>query len=70
MLEKQQVYEKYGDIIHHPRPISKEHPPMPMEKRAAQFAPFAALSGYEGAIEATAQRALQEVERNYGRDML
>jgi hypothetical protein len=43
---------------------------MPMEKRAAQFAPFAALTGYEGAIEETAKKAFEEAERNYGRDMI
>ena len=63
------VRESYGDIIDLQRPKSK-HPPMSREKRAAQFAPFAALTGYEGAIEETARKALEEVERNYGRDML
>ena len=37
----------YNDIIHLSRPISTKHPPMPLEKRAAQFSPFAALSGYD-----------------------
>ncbi|MBQ8829407.1 MAG: YolD-like family protein [Burkholderiaceae bacterium] len=41
----------YDDIIHLPRPISKNHLPMPREKRASQFAPFSALSGYSSAIE-------------------
>jgi len=35
------------DIINLPHPVSKKHKPMPLESRAAQFAPFAALSGYE-----------------------
>ena len=38
---------KYDDIIDRERPISTRHRPMPLEKRAAQFAPFAALTGYE-----------------------
>ena len=41
---------QYDDIINLPRPVSKKHPPMPMSKRAAQFLPFAALTGFEGEI--------------------
>lgn len=41
---------EYKDMLHMPRPKSK-HPSMPPEKRAAQFAPFAALTGYEEEIE-------------------
>lgn len=51
-------YGKYDDIIHCERPKSSR-PPMPMHKRAAQFSPFAALSGYEEAIEET-QRVTEE----------
>ena len=45
----------YDDIIHLPRPVSKKHPPMPMAKRAAQFLPFAALTGFEGEIAEAAR---------------
>lgn len=45
----------YEDILHLSRPLSKRHPPMPRLKRAAQFAPFAALTGHEDAIEETAR---------------
>ena len=38
---------KYDDIIHLPHHVSDYHTPMPRSKRAAQFAPFAALSGHE-----------------------
>lgn len=44
---------KYKDIINLPHHVSKKHPQMSMESRAAQFAPFAALTGYEEAIEET-----------------
>lgn len=37
------------------RPVSKHHAPMPLENRAAQFAPFAALTGYDDAIAETAR---------------
>ena len=45
----------YTDIIHLPHPEPKNHPRMPMEARAAQFAPFAALTGYDAVISETAR---------------
>ncbi|MBO4673071.1 MAG: hypothetical protein J5616_01815 [Bacteroidaceae bacterium] len=44
----------YDDIIHLPHHVSKRHPQMSMWNRAAQFAPFAALTGYEDAIQESA----------------
>jgi hypothetical protein len=41
----------YEDIIHLPHHVSKRHPQMSMWNRAAQFAPFAAMSGYDEAIK-------------------
>jgi hypothetical protein len=46
---------KYDDIIDLPHPTSERHPRMPMANRAAQFSPFAALSGYDGAVRETAR---------------
>lgn len=43
----------YDDIIRLPRPASMGHPRMALPDRAAQFAPFAALTGYEAAIAET-----------------
>ncbi len=51
----------YDDIIDLPRPKSK-HEPMPMSDRAAQFSPFAALTGYEDAIDETARLTDARVE--------
>ena len=45
----------YADIMHLSRPVSTRHLPMSMHDRAAQFSPFAALSGYDAAIEETAR---------------
>lgn len=45
----------YDDIINLPHHISKKHPPMPLMERAAQFAPFAALTGYDDAVDVTVQ---------------
>ena len=36
----------YDDLLNLPHHVSRNHPQMPMEERAAQFSPFAALSGY------------------------
>lgn len=45
----------YEDIIDLPHHVSKVHIPMSMSERAAQFSPFAALTGYESAIRETAR---------------
>ena len=47
---------KYDDIINLPKPTSTKHPRMPLSDRAAQFSPFAALTGHEAAIKETARR--------------
>lgn len=46
---------KYDDIINLPHHVSKNRTPMSMENRAAQFAPFAALTGHDEAIAETAR---------------
>lgn len=55
-MKEAEVQSRYGDILHMPRPISKAHHPMPREKRAAQFAPFAALTGHAEALAETAHK--------------
>lgn len=45
----------YDDIINLPHHVSKTRTPMSIEARAAQFAPFAALSGHDAAIAETAR---------------
>ena len=52
---------EYDDIIDLPRPKSK-HEPMPMSDRAAQFSPFAALTGYGDAIDETARLTDERIE--------
>ena len=46
---------EYDEIIHLPHHVSRIHPQMSMEDRAAQFSPFAALTGYEAAVKETAR---------------
>lgn len=54
--------QRYEDIIHLPHHVSVSHPPMPVRDRAAQFAPFAALTGYEAAIRETARLTEEKIE--------
>ena len=52
----------YDDILHLPHPTSKRHPRMPIADRAAQFSPFAALTGHGAAIEETARVTDRRIE--------
>ena len=53
---------KYDDIINLPHYVSNKHPQMTLDARAAQFAPFAALTGYEDAVEETARLTNERIE--------
>lgn len=53
---------KYDDIINLPHPTSKNHPRMSLHDRAAQFAPFAALTGHDAAIKETARLTDEQVD--------
>lgn len=53
---------KYADIIEHPHHISSTRPQMPMADRAAQFSPFAALTGYADVIRETARLTDRKIE--------
>ena len=52
----------YADIIDLPHHVSQRHPQMPMEKRAAQFSPFAAVSSHDEAIHETARFTYEQLE--------
>lgn len=54
--------ERYDDILNLPHPISGKHPRMPVSNRAAQFSPFAALTGYDAAIRETARLTDRKTE--------
>ncbi len=56
---------KYDDIIHLPHHQSKTRPQMARSDRAAQFAPFAALTGHGEAIEETARKNCEFWEEEY-----
>ena len=55
-----QKKDSYNDIINLPHHQSTVHPRMSRGDRAAQFSPFAALTGHEAAIRKTAERVEQE----------
>ena len=52
----------YDDIINLPHHQSRKHPHMSRHQRAAQFMPFAALTGYNQVIEQTAETAIAQAE--------
>ena len=54
-MNKNNQENPYSDIINLPHHRSRTHPPMSSLDRAAQFSPFAALTGYDAAVEETAR---------------
>lgn len=58
------MYDKMYEMEH---PTSRKHPRMAREARAAQFAPFAALTGYESVLQEASRRNEEEVEEAQGR---
>jgi hypothetical protein len=56
------VNGKYDEIMGLPHHVSKTRPQMPMSDRAAQFAPFAALTGYDAAIKETGRLTDERIE--------
>ena len=55
--------DDYSDMLNLPRPVSKKYPPMSIEKRAAQFMPFAALTGFESAVQKAGLLFEEEADR-------
>lgn len=58
--------ENYDDIIDLPHHVSETHPPMSRADRAAQFSPFAALTGYDAAVRESARVTEQRIELDEG----
>ena len=57
-----EAMHRYDDIIDLPHHVSKVHPQMSLSDRAAQFAPFAALTGHHEAVEETARLTDEKAE--------
>lgn len=53
----------YQELIKLPHPVPKARRPMPVQDRAAQFMPFAALNGYDEAVMAAARLAQYQIEQ-------
>jgi len=56
----------YDDILPLPHHVSEKHPPMSRLDRAAQFSPFAALTGYDAAVKETARMTDRRIELDEG----
>ncbi len=65
---------KYDKIINHPHYEPKNHPRLSRKMRAAQFAPYAALTGYADAVRQTAKfaelKSRRTIEKNLDDDRL
>ena len=60
--QESDAQRRYGDILGHSYPFPLRHARMPVEDRAAQFASFAALNGYEEAVEEEARLTEREID--------
>lgn len=61
-MQEDETIRKYGDILNLPHHTSAKHPRMTAIERAAQFSPFAALTGYDAATKETARVTERRVE--------
>jgi hypothetical protein len=66
----QSMNHKYDAIINLPHHVSTRHAPMSSANRAAQFSPFAALTGHEEALAETARRTQKEVDDEITKETL
>ena len=71
MYDRLKDNNRYDDIINLPHHVSTKHPQMPIIDRAAQFAPFAALTGYDAAVMESARLTEKRIELDeYQRELL
>lgn len=61
-MDQPQDARRYDDILALPRHQSRKHRPMPLADRAAQFMPFAALTGYDAAVREEARLTNRQIE--------
>lgn len=64
-MKKLEYDSKYDDIIHLPHHVSPTRQRMSIADRAAQFSPFAALTGHGDAIKETERQNLERWDREY-----
>lgn len=61
-MDQKKDFSQYEDMLYLKRPVSRTHPPMDIMDRAAQFSPFAALTGYGDAVKETARQTERKQE--------
>ena len=61
-MERETDFSKYENMLYLKRPVSRNHAPMDLKDRAAQFSPFAALTGYGDAVKETERQTEQRRE--------
>lgn len=61
-MKADNLIKNYEDLIQRSHPTSKHHPRMTLSERAAQFSPFAALTGYDESIKERARLTKQKRE--------
>jgi hypothetical protein len=61
-MRKEKTMQTYEDMIDLEHPVSRNHERMSMISRAAQFSPFAAVVGYDGAVKETARLTKERIE--------
>ena len=61
-MNQKKDFSQYEDMLYLKRPVSRNHRPMDIMERAAQFSPFAALTGYGDAVKETARQTERKQE--------
>lgn len=61
-MDQKKDFSQYEDMLYLKRPVSRSHLPMDIMERAAQFSPFAALTGYGDAVKETARQTERKQE--------
>lgn len=61
-IKASNMIKKYEDVIKFSHPTSKRHPRMTLSERAAQFSPFAALTGYNESVKERERLTKQKIE--------
>lgn len=64
--EKKKMSVSYDEMLYMPHPVSRKHPQMSRYDRAAQFSPFAALTGHEAAVQEAARVTEERAELDEG----
>ena len=64
MIKNRKDPHRYDDMLEMPHHESDSRPQMPLQKRAAQFAAYKALTGFDDNIEETSRKAVEKAEHD------